>query len=223
MSRPQHYSSDPPDQRHPLNPALKHPDTFQIPTCTPLGRIGPTKRRTRHRPPACEAGEARQDCILTTVGLRRLELPTSRLADISRALVGDDTGSVTAFLWLLRNRWLPPASTSPQKKRPGDSSSHVESRQLVTQPSDPRANCFLIATVVWLRFFTLGRAKQFFDVQAYNRTSDLTVGRVPIDLWGISLQTILWLPRSEPPRASHRGVALVPTAMRFRTRTAARR
>ncbi len=32
------------------------------------------------------------------VGLGRLELPTSRLSDMSRALVGDDTGFVTAFL-----------------------------------------------------------------------------------------------------------------------------
>ncbi len=48
-----------------------------------------------------------------------------------------------------------------QEKAARDSSSHVESRQLATQPSGPRANYFLIATVVWLRFFALGRAKQF--------------------------------------------------------------
>ncbi len=79
---------------------------------------------------------------------------------LSRASAAMAGSRVISWLLLVL---LEPDVNAPAGHRPRkaarDSSSHVESRQLATQPSDPRANCFLIATVVWLRFFTLGRAK----------------------------------------------------------------
>ena len=51
------------------------------------------------------------------------------------------------------------ASQPHEEARPGDSFSHVESRQLATQPSEPRANYFLDCNRRCLRLLRSGRAK----------------------------------------------------------------